>query len=719
MVETGRVAAIRAMFTGHSVVEPEHIFLQKLRHQRTNSSQAPFMEDIQDPEIHGYIYWDEHEGWNFQMVGNPVELCTLKDAGLDLEIKEAKRRYYQACGYDPLEEEVKSTVGLSEEDGRLMRDKSTSHMSLGGESIASSAVSYDSGFGELGLTADDLFDFKAGGDECVALGNSQLTERALSVLGEEPDSRSLYSSSLTPSPKPAVFEFDERQSLSENEELESRPPTPPTSPPPGSQSIKDDSSMMRSLSKESYLTCSSPDTFKLGTPTENVSVGPDSFASPKSSPSTPRSLEMESSERKSSPSLSSQECRDSETKSVASSIRKSGEKRGRATSNSPTQEIRNSFLSPPTRSPPNPPVAESQPPPLDDEREDKVQSPPSSNRDVRPGAVSPFRGLDAEAGSTQLGSSAGMDSSRQSTDVSSNSSLQARGQSKRNLELEEEMRVVEANMAESRRDLMMMPLPNDGTLLRCYIERAQGSCSLGKRRAQAYSLFLESGSDEGPGIFLLAAWRKKNSHYVSLEQSTVWNKATRVCEPGKKNGHVLARVRRNWKRNDYMIYDNGLKPKSAGQSYVQKGAAGLLRFELGLVKICPSEESSGGPGKNTQIQVHIPFDHSEKSLTQWTPNMDGRISEAVRANKTEDLLELNSMHLNYSHSSSTPRDTDFGFQSRALQPWRKNLGFVSHELDKKIMEFGQLDRDRFALEFTYPLSPMQAFSLSLVILDSS
>eukprot|EP00638_Chattonella_subsalsa_P016937 CAMPEP_0117852622 /NCGR_PEP_ID=MMETSP0949-20121206/23186_1 /TAXON_ID=44440 /ORGANISM="Chattonella subsalsa, Strain CCMP2191" /LENGTH=353 /DNA_ID=CAMNT_0005700829 /DNA_START=137 /DNA_END=1195 /DNA_ORIENTATION=+ len=343
MVETGRVAAIRAMFTGHSVVEPEHIFLQKLRHQRTNSSQAPFMEDIQDPEIHGYIYWDEHEGWNFQMVGNPVELCTLKDAGLDLEIKEAKRRYYQACGYDP---PVKSTVGLSEEDGRLMRDKSTSHMSLGGESIASSAVSYDSGFGELGLTADDLFDFKAGGDECVALGNSQLTERALSVLGEEPD----YDLFIQ----------------------------------------KDDSSMMRSLSKESYLTCSSPDTFKLGTPTENVSVGPDSFASPKSSPSTPRSLEMESSERKSSPSLSSQECRDSETKSVASSIRKSGEKRGRATSNSPTQEIRNSFLSPPTRSPPNPPVAESQPPPLDDEREDKVQSPPSSNRDVRPGAVSPF-----------------------------------------------------------------------------------------------------------------------------------------------------------------------------------------------------------------------------------------------------------------------------------------------------------------------------------------
>jgi len=59
------------------------------------------------------------------------------------------------------------------------------------------------------------------------------------------------------------------------------------------------------------------------------------------------------------------------------------------------------------------------------------------------------------------------------------------------------------------------------------------------------------------------------------------------------------------------------------------------------------------------------------------------------------------------------------FNGRIQKPSVKNFQLAEEGKDNSVvMQFGRIDEETFAMDFKYPLSPLQAFGLCLSSLDS-
>ncbi|KAK1943004.1 Tubby-related protein 2 [Phytophthora citrophthora] len=259
--------------------------------------------------------------------------------------------------------------------------------------------------------------------------------------------------------------------------------------------------------------------------------------------------------------------------------------------------------------------------------------------------------------------------------------------------------------------MALQPVPLDAGIIRCYVKQVYR----GMFKQYGYELYLQGqiGTQE-EDKFLLAARRQVRSNMTA--NYTICT--DKECTDAKRIG----RMGSNFLGTCFTLYDNGRDPQKlakiqdavssddlVGQNVLQ------IREELGCVTYEPNR-TSVGPRK---MRVVIPDVDEEGGSSKIVRPMS-RQDRLVTRLSTGDMKDL----MRFSNREPVFRE-DLGaycldFGGRVSMASVKNFQLISSEDPSmgNILQFGRVADDMFTMDFQWPLSPFQAFSICLSSCDT-
>jgi len=186
----------------------------------------------------------------------------------------------------------------------------------------------------------------------------------------------------------------------------------------------------------------------------------------------------------------------------------------------------------------------------------------------------------------------------------------------------------------------------------------------------------------------------------------------------KKTGRgYLGKLRSNFVGTEFQIFDNGLNPKDTDPEETSDGKS--VRLEMGSIIYAANVLGSRGPRK---MQVALPGLDENDHIIPWK---DGSESNA---NSNDDILtrmkERNLKDLNYLINKPPRWNEQVGayvlnFNGRVTMASVKNFQLVDpDEQNAVVLQFGRVGKDDFTMDLQYPISPFQAFAVTLSSFDS-
>uniref|UniRef100_A0A7S3IBE3 Tubby C-terminal domain-containing protein n=2 Tax=Fabrea salina TaxID=342563 RepID=A0A7S3IBE3_9CILI len=174
-----------------------------------------------------------------------------------------------------------------------------------------------------------------------------------------------------------------------------------------------------------------------------------------------------------------------------------------------------------------------------------------------------------------------------------------------------------------------------------------------------------------------------------------------------KSDFYLGKLRGNFLGSKYFIYDKGLNPKS------KYANVNNTRQELGVMLY----EGNGGNSGPRKMRVIIPAVNTDQESVVWKPVF-----------KEQSILE-NYNAKNYSGMfafyNKPPVWNDkakafvLDFKGRVSMASIRNFQLVDDKNeDNTYIQFGRIGENHFNLDFKWPFSPLQAFSIALSSLDN-
>ena len=246
-----------------------------------------------------------------------------------------------------------------------------------------------------------------------------------------------------------------------------------------------------------------------------------------------------------------------------------------------------------------------------------------------------------------------------------------------------------------RRKFISTPIAKDAGVVRCCIRIDSSSTRCMSN--PIYSLHLNEGD-----VFLLTA-RNRNkinssNYLISIGEGDF----------DRHSCNYMGELRSNMLGTEYQIFDDGYQPTggSAGQNQ-------NVHKSLAAVVYTGSLFCSRGPRK---MEVAIP------SIDE-----DGNISSSIRPGE-EDFLgkirDRNFRDLVYM-INKPPRWNDqvgayvLNFNGRVTMASIKNFQLVDpEEQDVVILQCGRIGKNEFTMDLQWPMTPLQAFAISMSSLDS-
>lgn len=249
------------------------------------------------------------------------------------------------------------------------------------------------------------------------------------------------------------------------------------------------------------------------------------------------------------------------------------------------------------------------------------------------------------------------------------------------------------------RRFLMEPVPKAAGVVQCYIERNKNGA---KKMFPEYNLFMK----EGDRFLLSSKKRAKNrtsNYIVSMQQHDL----------NRDSPSFLGKLRSNFLGTEFTIYDKGVNPKNSDPDALQS-APGLVRQELAVVQYASNVLGSRGPRK---MKVAVPHVSDEGVRQAWRPS---RQSEQMLTRfKDRDLTGLIKL------TNKPPRWNEsvgayvLNFNGRVTMASVKNFQLVTQDdPDDVALQFGRVGKDLFTMDFQFPLSPFQAFTICLSSFDS-
>jgi len=258
-----------------------------------------------------------------------------------------------------------------------------------------------------------------------------------------------------------------------------------------------------------------------------------------------------------------------------------------------------------------------------------------------------------------------------------------------------------AESLEATKQWLYRPCSKNSRPLECYVERERSGIAGSNT---VFRLYNEQNHHTGQNSrFMMSAKKlkgKTTSYYlISMDMTP---------DDDRGSDTVLGRVRGNAVGSEYLFTDGGV---TAGKTRLSS----LIRRELGFVRF---NFDSKGP---SSTEVWVPNVTDGGSATVWQPEDPEEGMEAkIKANQVSDLKAL---------KNKKPRwDAAHGghvlnFHGRVTESSVKNfqLAFAGADeesaRDDVILQFGKVSKDKFTLDYSWPLSPVQAFGICVASLD--
>ena len=244
------------------------------------------------------------------------------------------------------------------------------------------------------------------------------------------------------------------------------------------------------------------------------------------------------------------------------------------------------------------------------------------------------------------------------------------------------------------------PAP-DGTIVRCRVQREKRGME--RSMFPTYFLFLDRGENYKM-LFLLGARKRKKS------RSSNYLVSTSAQDLSRESKNFVSKLRANFLGTSFTVYDNGENPTSR----TLRRDKSNLRQELAAIHYETNVLGFKGPRKMTTIIPALNYDH--QFIAVHPTNESETLLERWKNNQMTDLLELHNKQPVWSDETQA---FVLNFHGRVTQASVKNFQLVhSADEDYIVLQFGRISDDLFTLDYRFPLSALQAFSIALSSFDS-
>ena len=252
------------------------------------------------------------------------------------------------------------------------------------------------------------------------------------------------------------------------------------------------------------------------------------------------------------------------------------------------------------------------------------------------------------------------------------------------------------NLSDMRR-FLTNPVPKGCGVVQCYIRRNKNGTN---KIFPVYSLYLKEGDR-----FLMTSKKRPNNktsnYLISMGEGDM----------NRDGVNYLGKLRSNFVGTEFQVFDNGISPKEAGVDDNNNS----IRKELGSVIYAANVLGSRGPRK---MQVAIPAVDENNQITTWRQGSSEQedILGRIRDRNLRDLVYL---------INKPPRWNEqvgayvLNFNGRVTMASVKNFQLVDpDEHNTVVLQFGRVGKDDFTMDLQWPMSPLQAFAITLSSFDS-
>lgn len=255
------------------------------------------------------------------------------------------------------------------------------------------------------------------------------------------------------------------------------------------------------------------------------------------------------------------------------------------------------------------------------------------------------------------------------------------------------------------RKFLTTPVPKQCGVVQCYIRRNKSGTH---KLYPVYSLYLKDGD-----VFLLTSKKRPNNktsnYLISMDQSDL----------NRSSSSYLGKLRSNFVGTEFQIFDDGVNPKdNDGDDEAGMKFGSNVRCELGSVMYAANVLGSRGPRK---MQVAVPAVDENGNILKWK---DGAGPNGPGDDMLTRMKERNFRDLMYLINKPPRWNEQVGayvlnFNGRVTMASVKNFQLVDpEEQNTVVLQFGRVGKDEFTMDLQYPMSPFQAFALTLSSFDS-
>jgi len=228
----------------------------------------------------------------------------------------------------------------------------------------------------------------------------------------------------------------------------------------------------------------------------------------------------------------------------------------------------------------------------------------------------------------------------------------------------------------------------------CYIERKKSGF---KSWSPEYFCFAKDGHR-----FLLAAKKRKANR--TSNYAIAW---TREGIGGKDSPGYIGKVRSNFVGTEFVAYDTGINPKDAEMSSME------IRKELACVRYETNVMGTKGPRKMTVALPRVDAKTGKAKVFQPYRKSEGLT--ARMGTKASDCIYLMNKPPRWSESVGA---YVLNFNGRVTMASVKNFQLVADDDHETVLlQFGRVGKNKFSMDFRWPLTPLQAFAICLTSFD--
>ena len=259
----------------------------------------------------------------------------------------------------------------------------------------------------------------------------------------------------------------------------------------------------------------------------------------------------------------------------------------------------------------------------------------------------------------------------------------------------------EGNAIANLTEFVKRPAP-EGATIRCRVQREKRGME--RSMFPTYFLYLDESEMHPNIIFMLAARKRKKS------RSSNYLISTSAQDLSRDSKNFISKLRANFLGTSFTVYDNG---ESISSRSLRPDKSNL-RQELAAVQYETNVLGFKGPRKMTTIIPALNHDHQ---FLQVCPTQESEtLLERWKNNQLKNLLELHNKQPVWSDETQA---FVLNFHGRVTQASVKNFQLV-HSADEEyiVLQFGRISEDLFTLDYRFPLSALQAFSIALSSFDS-